>query len=146
MRRVEKRTMQELFHFEPYYVQRLRINRVGLGQHGDSTRDRKHPANVEMFAGLRLDSFVGSDGQQHQIDASDSCQHVPDESLVSGNIHEAHPYFVAIWTGQFQVGKADVDGDTTAFFFSQPVGINASERLDQRGLAVIDVPRGAHDN
>jgi hypothetical protein len=45
-----------------------------------------------------------------------------------------------------QVCEADVDGDPAAFFFLQAVGIDAGQRADQSGLAVIDVPGGADDD
>ena len=44
------------------------------------------------------------------------------------------------------MGKADVDGDAAALFFFQTVGVNAGQRLDQRGLSVIDMPSGADDD
>ena len=74
-------------------------------------------------------------------------QHVAHEALVSGNIHEAQ----AQWArrraaGKFEVGEADVDGDAAALFFLQAVGVDAGQRLDQRGFAVVDVPGGADDD
>ena len=42
--------------------------------------------------------------------------------------------------------EADVDGDAAALLFFQAVGVDAGKGLDQRGLAVIDVPGGADDD
>ena len=47
---------------------------------------------------------------------------------------------------QVEVGEAKVDGDAAALFFFQAVRVNASQRLNQRGLAMIDVARSADDD
>jgi hypothetical protein len=47
---------------------------------------------------------------------------------------------------QAQIGKADVDGDAAFLFLLQPVGVDAGQGLDQRRLAVIDVPGGPDDD
>ena len=44
------------------------------------------------------------------------------------------------------VGKTDVDGNAARLFFRQAVGVDAGERLDQRGLAVVDVAGGGDDH
>ena len=41
--------------------------------------------------------------------------------------------------------ETDIDGDAAALLFFQAVGVNAGQRLDQRGLAMVDVPGGAND-
>ena len=122
------------------------IDGIGLGQHRDAAAHRKQPADIEVFASLRLDRFVGRDHQQHQIDPAHSRQHVAHEALVPGHIDEPEPQSVAAGHGQFKIGKADVDGDAAPLFFLKPVGVNAGERLDQRGLAVVDVAGGADDD
>src|SRR5207302_10290931 len=47
--------------------------------------------------------------------------------------------------GQGQVCKAEVDGHPPPLLLGQPVGVDAGQRLDQRGLAVVDVASGADD-
>ena len=47
---------------------------------------------------------------------------------------------------QLQVGEAEVDGDAAALLFLEAVGVDAGERLHQRGLAVIDMPGRAGDD
>ena len=42
--------------------------------------------------------------------------------------------------------EADVDGNAAALFLFQAVGVNAGQGLDQRGFAVIDVPRGTDND
>ncbi len=51
------------------------------------------------------------------------------------------------WTSpSTEMREADVDGDAAGALLLPAVAVDAGERLDQRGLAVVDVPRGAdHD-
>jgi len=69
-------------------------------------------------------------------------KHILDEALVSRHVHEAQPER----GGQLQVGETDVDGDAPAFLFLQAVRVDAGQRLDEGGLAVIDVSGGADDD
>ena len=48
-------------------------------------------------------------------------------------------------SGQIQVGEPEIDGDAPLFFFLQPIGVLAGERLDEACLPVVDVPGGADD-
>ena len=99
-----------------------------------------------MLAGLRLDGFVGGNHQQDKIDATHSGQHVANKALVSGNVDKTQSQSFAAGQRQFQMRKADINGDAAALFFLQAVGIDAGKSLDQRGLPMIDVPGGADDD
>jgi hypothetical protein len=48
--------------------------------------------------------------------------------------------------GQRRVGVTEVERDAARLFFRQAVGIDAGQRLHQRGLAVVDVTRGANNH
>ena len=99
-----------------------------------------------MLASLWLNPLIDGDYEQHQVDAADSGQHVAHEALVAGDIDEAQAKLAAVWSGEFEVSKTNIDGDAAPFFFFEPVGVNAGEGLDQRGLAVIDMSGGADDD
>jgi hypothetical protein len=45
-----------------------------------------------------------------------------------------------------QVRETDVDGDAAPFLFFQAIRVDARERFDESGLAVIDVPGRADDD
>src|SRR6202011_1586028 len=107
---------------------------------------RKQAADIEVFASLRLDGFVGRDHQEHQINAADSSQHVAYEAFVPWHIYEPHPQHLAIGYRQLKIGKANIDRDTAAFLFFQAISIDAGERLHQRGLAVVDVACRTYDD
>ena len=95
-----------------------------------------------MLAGLRHHAFVGRDDQQREVDAADAGQHVLDEALVAGDVHDLDRQPV----GRVEVGEAEVDRDAAGLLLRQAVGVDAGERLDQRRLAVVDVPGGADDD
>src|SRR5262249_45922645 len=64
--------------------------------------------------------------------------HGLDEALVARHVDEpeaARP--------DVEVGEAELDGDAALLLLLEPVGVDAGQRPDERGLAVIDVPRGA---
>ncbi len=97
--------------------------------------------NGQVLSGLGHDAFIGGDNQQGQVNAAHSGQHVLDEALVSGHIHNAH--FLA--AGQFQPGEAEVDGHAPFLFLAQAVGVNAGQGLHQGGLAVVNMSGGTQD-
>ena len=108
--------------------------------------DREQPADVEVLACLRLDGLIGGNHQQHQIDAPHAREHVPHEALVARDIDKTKTQHLAVRPGQFQMCEADVDGDPAALLLFETIGIDASESLHQRSLAVIDVSRSADNN
>ena len=94
-----------------------------------------------MLLGLRHHAIVGGDREEHEIDAVRPGQHVADEALVPGNIHDAGPRAV----GKIQVREPQIDGDAPLLFFLEPVGVLPGQRLDETRLAVVDVSGGADD-
>src|ERR1017187_7369307 len=146
MRRVKKRSTQEIRDFQPDYFESLSVDGVGLGQHRDAAPDRQEPANVEVLARLRFDAFVRGNYQHHEVDATHSCQHVAHKTLVAGHIDKTETQDFAVWRGQFEVGKSDVDGDAAALFFFQAIGVNAGQGLYQRSFPVVDMAGGTYDD
>ena len=88
-----------------------------------------------MFAGLRHHRLVGGDDEQHGVDPAHTGEHRPHEALVSGHI-DKRQHGVA----DAGMGKAQLDADAACLLFLQAIGVGAGERLDERTLAVIDVP------
>src|SRR5208337_3316465 len=126
--RIEKRSAHKIFHFQPHYFERLRIHRIGFCEHGDAAADRKQAADIEVFASLRLDSFIGGNYQQHQVDAAHAGEHVAHKALVTGNIDETEANRATIGGGEFEVGKSYVDGDAAPLFFFEAIGVDAGQR------------------
>ena len=84
----ERSALQEVRHLEAHEVDGLVVDQVVLGERDDTAGDAEQAADLEVLARLRHDRFVGGDDQQHRIDAAGASQHVPDESLVAGHVHE----------------------------------------------------------
>ena len=116
------------------------VGEVAHGQGDDAGAQAEQAQDLEVFAGLGLDRFLGGDDQDGQVDAGGPGEHVLDEALVSGHVDDAEAV-----GGQVEAGEADVDGDAARLLLGQAVAIDAGERLDERGLAVVDVAGGAED-
>src|SRR5215472_12031167 len=142
---VQERPADKVLDLETDHVERLVVHQIGFGNDGDPARDGEQPADLKMLAGLRLDRFVGGDHQQHQVHAADPRQHVAHKALVAGNIDEAKAQLLAVGRVQFQMSKAEIDGDAPPLLLFQTVGVDPGQSFHQRGLPVIDVAGGADD-
>src|SRR5581483_3789357 len=80
--------------------------------------------------------------QQGGVDAGGAGQHVVHEALVARHVDETQLPAIA----QVAVGIAEIDGDAARLLFLQAVGIDAGQRLHQRGLAVVDMACRADDH
>ena len=68
-------------------------------------------------------------------------EHVVNKAFVSGHIHKRQPSTLSIGV----MRKAEVNGDAPAFFLRELIRVDSGQCLDERGLAVVDVPAGAND-
>ena len=105
------------------------------------SRDAEQVDDREVLAGLRHDAVVGGDHEQHDVDAGGAGDHLPHELLVARDVDDAHRAAAR----QLEAREAELDGDAALLLLGQAVGVGAGQRLDQRGLAVIDVTGGAED-
>ena len=136
----EERVPHQFADLQRHDLARRLVHQVGLGQRDDAVPDAEELEDFEVLAGLRHDRVVGRDDEQRQVDAGRPGEHVLDEPLVPGHVHDAEPELAEV-----EVGEADVDGDAAGLLLRQPVAVDAGERLDERRLAVVDVPGGAED-
>ena len=118
------------------------VGQVGLGQGDDAAVEAQQVDDLQMLDRLRLDAFRRRHDQQRRIDAGSAGQHIVHEALVARHVDETQLPAVT----QVAVGVAEIDGDAARLFFLEAIGIDAGQRFDQRGLAVIDVARGADDH
>jgi hypothetical protein len=137
-------TIGEILDFEAHEADHLRVDQVGLGDSHEAALDSQQAADIEMLARLRLDRFVSGDNQKDDVNAARTGQHVAHEALVAGNVNEAD-LDVLPFVPKLEKGESEVDRDAAALFFFKTVGVGAGERLDERRLAVVDVPGGAYD-
>ena len=92
-----------------------------------------------MLARLRHHAVVGGDDHQEQVDAGRAGDHRAHEALVAGHVDDRH----APAGRQVEPGVAELDRDSPRPLLRQPIGVRTGERVDQGGLAVIDVTSGA---
>ena len=116
-------------------------DQVALGQRHHAARQAEQVDDRQVLARLRHRAVVGGDDEQHRVDAGGAGEHVAHQPLVAGNVDEAE-HAAAL---QRLVGEAEVDGDAARLLFLQAVGVDAGERLHQRGLPVVDVTCSADD-
>src|SRR5688572_18921656 len=95
-----------------------------------------------MFARLRHRSFIRGDHEEREIDTAGAREHGAHERLVAGHVHDSDDLTV----GKLQWREAEIDRDAAAFFFRKTIRVDASERVDEGGLAVIDVSGGTEDH
>ncbi len=84
----EKRSRDELAHFEAGELQGLAVAQVALGENDQTSGDVQQPADVKVLTRLRHDRLVGRDDEHHEVHAADSGEHVLHEAFVAGHVHE----------------------------------------------------------
>ncbi len=95
-----------------------------------------------MLTRLRHYAVIAGHHQQSVINAANARQHVRKELFMPRNINKAQ--HAAIRLGP--VGIAQIDGHPALFLFRQAVGVNAGNRLQQRGFSVVDVTGGGNNH
>ena len=122
------------------------VDSIALGQRHGAVADAEQVGNGQMLARLRHRPIVGGDDQQQEVDAGSAGEHVVDQLLVAGHIDEAEHIVSIFAIRQGRIGVAEIKRDAARLLFRQTIGIDAGERLHQRGLAVVDVACGADDH
>ncbi len=139
-RAFQKGAGRQLFRLGADEAEQFFVNRVGLRDDDEAGGDAEQAADVEVLARLRHHALVGRDDERDEVDAVRAREHVLDEALVAGHVHEAEAH-----VAQIQLGEAEVDGDAAPLLFGQAVGVHARQSPHERGLAVVDVPRSSDD-
>ena len=138
----ERRTTEQGLDVRPRCGHARRLHAVDLGERHRAALHTEQIDDLQVLARLRHHAVVRRHHQQHEVDAGRAGEHVVHEALVSRHVDEAEHRAV----GQRVEGITEVDGDAARFFFLQAIGVDAGERLDERGLAVVDMARGADDH
>ena len=117
------------------------VDKVRLGDEKDSAPRTEQMQDVEMLLALRHHAVVGRYGEQHQIDAMRAREHVADEALMARDINDTRSGAI----GQREIREAEIDRDPALLFLLEAVGVVPGQRLDERGLAVVDVTGSTDD-
>ena len=118
------------------------IGKVAFGQRHDPLRDSQQIKDRQMFTRLRHHPVIRGDDQQGHVDAARPRQHRVDQTFMPRHIHKSGDRA----TPQIGIGEAQVDGDAARLFLGQTVGVGARQGLDQRCLAVVDMPCRSDDH
>ena len=119
----------------------LFLDEIELGERDDAAPQLQQVEDLEVLACLRHDALVGGDDEQREIDRADAGEHVADEADVPGHVDDRD----LAAGGQCHPGEAQLDGQSTLALLAQAVGVDARQRLDERGLSVVDVAGRADD-
>jgi hypothetical protein len=93
-----------------------------------------------MFKRLSLDALIGRYYQQADVDTGNAGQQITNVFLVARSIDQGKHMFAMI-----EVCKTKINGNSAPLFFRMGIGIDSSQRSDQRSFAVVDMPNHAYD-
>ena len=123
-------------------VRELRVDQIDLGQYHHSALHPDQLHDRQVFAGLGHDPVVGSHDEQDEIDSGRSRHHVAHETLVPGDVDDAH----RASTGEVEARETQVDGHSARFLLLPAVRVGAGQGPHEGGLAVVDVAGGTDDD
>src|SRR5690606_31307716 len=122
-------------------VEPVGLDEVDLGDGDDAAADAEQVDDREVLAGLGHDALVGGGDEQDDVDAGGAREHAADGGRVARDVDDG-----ALLPGrEANAGEAEVGRDAAALLLDEAVGVDAGERADERGLAVIDMAGRAED-
>ena len=119
----------------------LIVNQVTLGERDQSPGYMEKVQDGKVFARLRHHRFVRGHHQHRQVNSPYTGEHIVHEPLVPGYVNYAD--LVAAW--EFKPREAQVYRQAAFLLLRQPVRVYSGERLDESGLAVINVACRAYN-
>ena len=132
---VEKGAAHEIAHVREGDVDEVAAGAVALRHRDHAVRQAEQPHDLEVLARLGHDGLVGGDDEEHRFDPARAGQHVANELLVARHVHERDAHAVPLG-----VRESQIDRDAAPLLLGEPVGVDAGQSPDQRGLPVVDVP------
>ena len=115
------------------------VGQVAFVEDDEPLADAQHADDLDVFDGLGHHAVVGGDDEHDHVDAAGARDHVVDEALVPRHVDDAETQAVAGVPRR----EAQVDRHAARHLLGPPRAPRARERLDDRGLAVVDVARSA---
>jgi hypothetical protein len=129
--------IQQVLDLQGGQLHGLLIYGIDFRERDDPLLYTKDPQDIEVLAGLGHDPVIGGDDEQEGVDPCRPRDHVLDEALVARHVDQAGPPSAR----KVKLRVPWHDGDAPAVFLFQPVGIGARHVPDERGLAVVNMPR-----
>ena len=137
---------QELGELELGELGGLGVDGVDLVERDDEPGQLEELGDLQMLAGLRADPLVGGDDEQQEPHAAEAGERVVQEALVPRDVDEGdRRRSPAPPRSAREVREAEVERDAAPLLLREAVAVDAGERADERGLAVVDVAGGADE-
>src|ERR1700722_15579856 len=99
-----------------------------------------------MFFGLRFNAFIGGDNEQDRIHATSAGKHITDKQFVSWHIDKADSQRCVVFGYAIKRRKAEIDSYAAALLLGQTIAVNASKRVNQCRLAMVDMTGCSDDD
>jgi hypothetical protein len=138
----ERRPVHERPHRVDHLVAPLVIHRIDLRDDGQPVADLERIEQGQVLERLCVRTVIGGDHQHRGIDLTRPDEHVADQLVVPRDVDEVELDPIV----EREMGVADVDGHPAAPLLGEAVGVDAGERPEERGLAVVDVAGRADDD
>ena len=138
---VEGRPGQHVFDLGLHQREPVLLHEIALRDGDQSPPYAQEVEDCEMLPGLGHDRLVGCNDEKGQVDPAHAGEHVVHEPLVARHVDDAD----LVAPRQRQPGESQVYRHAPGLLFSEPVRVDSGQRLDQGGLAVVDVSCGAND-
>jgi hypothetical protein len=137
----QERAVHMVGHIKVGELAPLVVEAADLRERHQAAAHAQQLQDAQVLLRLGLPALGGSHDEQAGVDRSHSRQHVLDEPNVAGHVDERQlgP------RRQPRRGEAQIDREAALAFLGQPVGVGPGQRLDEGGLAVVDVTSGGEN-
>ena len=133
----ERRAFEDVLDFRNDKLKPLIVHEIALRDGHEAATDVQQVEDGEVLARLGHHRLIGCHHEQGKVNPAHAREHVVDEPLVPRNVYDADLAAV----GKGHPREAEVDGQPALLLLLEAVRVDAGERVDERGLAVVDVSR-----
>ncbi len=142
----QRRTFKHLSQFGFDEVDETFVDEVALVDRDHRPRYAEQLQNLDVLDGLGHHRIVSRHDDQRQVNTRRAGYHRAHETLVPRNIDHAEIEIAqTIGITQPKLSEPKLDGHPAALLFGQTIGVRPGQRLDQRSLAMIDMPGSTED-
>jgi hypothetical protein len=137
----QKSTAHQLGDFQANELEHFLVCKIRFRDRDNTLPNVQQTADFKMLASLRHNSVVRSNHQKNGVDSGGSCQHIPNEALVTRNIYKRN-----LPIAGRHLRKSESDRYSPAFFLGQAVSIDARKSSYERRLSVVNMSGGADND
>jgi hypothetical protein len=129
-----RRRGQQLPHLDLREIGEIGAGEIHLAEGHEQPLHPELAEDGEVLARLRLHALVGGHHQKRRVETAEPGERVVQEPFVTGDVDEGDPGVAVI-----EVREAEIDGDPARLLLGPAIAVDAGERPNQAGLAVVDV-------